>query len=173
MRIDPPAKLMPSWDLTKKEEVVKKEIYGCACCNPEFGKIFNGNKTVADLSTMNPSEVLLERNHTFRESKLDRRTFLKGSLVAAGTAALVPGLAGCTQASKEATTVFTGGTVLTVDGEFSQAEALAIRGTKSSLLAQLRKYAPLQARMRTSSTSRARLSSQDSLIRIPTSSPVR
>jgi len=109
---------------------VKKEIHGCACCSPEFGKIFNGNKRVADLSTMNPSEVFLERNHTFYKGKLDRRTFLKGSLVAAGTAAFVPGLAGCTQANKEATTVFTGGTILTVDREFSQAEALAIRGNR-------------------------------------------
>ncbi len=23
---------------------MKKEIYGCACCSPEFGNIFHGNK---------------------------------------------------------------------------------------------------------------------------------
>jgi len=42
----------------------------------------------------------------------------------------MPGLAACTRASKEAATIFTGGTILTVDGKFSQAEALAIRGNK-------------------------------------------
>jgi predicted amidohydrolase YtcJ len=79
---------------------------------------------------MNPSEITANRGQNFWRSKLDRRNFLKGSLVAAGTAVLLPGLAACTKTSKEATTVFTGGTILTVDNEFSQAEALAIRGNK-------------------------------------------
>jgi predicted amidohydrolase YtcJ len=109
---------------------VKKEIYGCACCSPEFGKLFKTNEKVTELSAMNPSEITANRGQNFWRSKLDRRNFLKGSLVAAGTAVLLPGLAACTKTSKEATTVFTGGTILTVDNEFSQAEALAIRGNK-------------------------------------------
>jgi len=107
---------------------MKKEIYGCACCSPEFGNIFNGNKIVTKLSAMNPSDVARYRNQPFWQDKLGRRTFLKGSLIAAGTTALLPGLS-LAQYSEPAT-VFTGGTILTVDKKFSQAEALAIRGNK-------------------------------------------
>ena len=109
---------------------MKKEIYGCACCSPEFGKIFNGNKKVIELSAMNPSEIAVKRGQTPWMGVLDRRTFLKGSLVAAGTSVLVTGLPGFARANKEVTTVFTGGTVLTVDSKFSQTEAIAIRGNK-------------------------------------------
>lgn len=109
---------------------MKKEIYGCACCSPEFGNIFKDNNKVTELSAMNPSEIAVDRSRYFCEGKINRRTFIKGSLVAAGTATLLPGLAGCTQARKDATTVFTGGTILTVDSKFSQAEALSIRGNK-------------------------------------------
>jgi predicted amidohydrolase YtcJ len=109
---------------------MQKEIYGCACCSPEFGKIFSANSKVAELSTVNPSAVAVTRDQDPWMDKLDRRTFIKGSLVAAGTAALLPGLTGCSKAQSEPTTVFTGGTVLTVDSRFSQAEAIAIRGNK-------------------------------------------
>ena len=109
---------------------MNKEIYGCACCSPEFGKIFNGNRKVSELSAMNPSEISVNQDQTPRMGVLDRRTFLKGSLVAAGTAVLVTGLPGFARANKEVTTVFNGGTVLTVDSKFSQAEAIAIRGNK-------------------------------------------
>jgi len=109
---------------------VKKEIYGCACCSPEFGKIFNSNNRVTELSAMKPSEVKAERIHYICENKINRRTFLKGSLAAASAAVILPGLAACTKTSKEATTVFTGGTILTVDRKFTQVEALAIRGNK-------------------------------------------
>ena len=109
---------------------MKKEIYGCACCTPEFGKIFEGNKIVGILSTMKPSEVQVERFRTIDVVKIDRRTFLKGSAVVAGSAVLLPGLTACAKTSKEAATVFTGGTILTVDKNFSKAEAFAIRGNK-------------------------------------------
>lgn len=109
---------------------MKREIYGCACCCPEFGKIFKDNRNVVELSSMSPSEVLMSRVKNSWPTKFDRRDFLKSSLVSAGTAMLLPSLAACTQTSKDATTVFTGGTVLTVDRKFSQAEALAIRGNK-------------------------------------------
>lgn len=108
---------------------MNKEVYGCACCSPEFGKIFNINKKAAELSAMKPSEIIMKMGEKRWLDKLDRRTFLKGSLVA-GTVALLPGLTGCTETQKEETIVFTGGTVLTVDSKFSQADALAIRGNK-------------------------------------------
>ena len=76
------------------DQKMAKEIYGCACCSPEFGKIFNGNKKVSELSSMNPSEISVNRDHLPWMGALDRRTFLKGSLVAAGTAvAQEPGAA--------------------------------------------------------------------------------
>jgi len=109
---------------------MKKEIYGCACCTPEFGEIFKGNKNVGELSAMKLSEVKEDRIQNIRLEKIDRRTFLKGSIVVAGSVALVPGLAACTNTSQEATTVFTGGTILTVDSKFSLAEAFVIRGNK-------------------------------------------
>ena len=109
---------------------MKKEIYGCACCSHTFGEIFKNNRKVSELSVTNPTEIVVNRGQNTWKDKLDRRSFLKGSLVAAGTAVLVPGLAGCAQTKKEATTVFTGGMVLTVDSNFSQAEAIAIRGNK-------------------------------------------
>lgn len=107
-----------------------KEIYGCACCSPEFGKIFNGNQRVAQLSAMNPSKVKVDRILPVCEHKINRRIFLKGSLFAAGAAVLLPGLSAATKTHKEATTVYVGGSILTVDSEFSQAEALAIQGNK-------------------------------------------
>jgi len=108
---------------------MKKEVYGCACCTPDFGKIFNVNEKVAELSAMNSSENIMNSGIKSWMDKLDRRTFLKGSLVA-GTVALLPGLTGCSQKPEETTTIFTKGTILTVDNKFSQAEALAIRGNK-------------------------------------------
>jgi predicted amidohydrolase YtcJ len=109
---------------------MKKEIYGCACCTPEFGEIFKGNKNVGELSAMKHFKVKEDRIQNIRLDKIDRRTFLKGSIVAAGSVALIPGLSACTKTSEELTIVFTGGTILTVDSKFSLAEAFAIRGNK-------------------------------------------
>ena len=80
---------------------MKKEIYGCACCTPEFGEIFKGNRNVGELSAMKPAEVKVDRIQNIRVEKIDRRSFLKGSIVAAGSVALVPGLAACTITSQE------------------------------------------------------------------------
>jgi predicted amidohydrolase YtcJ len=79
---------------------------------------------------MSPSELSVNQDHPVWMGVLDRRTFLKRSFVVAGTAALSPGLAGCTQTDVEAATVFTGGTVLAVDSSFSEFEAIAIRGNR-------------------------------------------
>lgn len=80
---------------------MKKEIYGCACCTPEFGEIFKGNKNVGELSAMQPSELKADRIQHICGDKIHRRTFLKGSIVAAGSLALVPGLAACTKQAKK------------------------------------------------------------------------
>jgi len=112
-----------------------KETYGCACCSPEFGKIFQGNQRVVALSTMEP----VAKQH-LRDGNLDRRRFLKGALASAGFIGLLPGQllakehahpnANEPTDKEEVTTVFSGGTILTVDPEFSEAEAIAIRGNR-------------------------------------------
>ncbi|MEM8997464.1 MAG: amidohydrolase [Acidobacteriota bacterium] len=61
---------------------------------------------------------------------LGRRDFLKGSAAAVGLA-MVPTAARPAEVKKtERTTLFRGGTILTVDADFSEAEALAVRGEK-------------------------------------------
>ena len=34
-----------------------KEVYGCACCSPEFGKIFRNNPFVAKMAAQEPAET--------------------------------------------------------------------------------------------------------------------
>ena len=69
------------------------------------------------------------QSYGFIGKKLDRRTFLKSSLVAVGTAGFLPVLSSCAQPRGQAM-VFTGGTILTVDSTFSQVDAIAILGNK-------------------------------------------
>ena len=106
---------------------MKKEIYGCSCCSPEFGTLFRSNHKVAALSAQNPSSLFSGDAWSYRSGDVDRRSFLKNVLASAGVASLWPARA---QAQGERVTVFTGGTVLTVDANFSEAQAIAIRGNK-------------------------------------------
>lgn len=117
--------------------MTKKHVYGCACCSPEFGKLFQSNRQVVELSTHETPSVATEAVDT---GDVDRRGFLKGALTAAGVIGLMPGQvfakAGVAADTKpgagapDRVTVFHGGTVLTVDEAFSEAEAIAIRGNK-------------------------------------------
>ncbi|QOL24598.1 amidohydrolase [Thalassotalea sp. LPB0316] len=106
---------------------MKKEIYRCACCSPDFGALFKTNNIVSKLSVASLSKVAATQTSQYKT--IDRRTFLKGSMVA-GTALFLPSIPSCSPVVEQQTTVFTGGTILTVDTEFSQAEAMAIRGNK-------------------------------------------
>ena len=58
---------------------------------------------------------------------MGRRDFMKAG---AATASLVTMLPGGTRAQEQTTTVFSGGTVLTVDENFAEVEAIAIRGNR-------------------------------------------
>jgi predicted amidohydrolase YtcJ len=58
---------------------------------------------------------------------ISRRAFMSGSAALTGLAASLP-TAGKAQTAPA--TIFTGGTILTVDGAFSEAEAIAIRGNR-------------------------------------------
>ena len=114
-----------------------KDVYGCACCNPDFGKIFRSNKKVSQLAASDWTLVTAPAN---RSHGIDRRGFIAGALATSGFFGLLPAGAlatgqasstANTQAEAEASTIlFTGGTVLTVDRDFSEAEAIAIRGNR-------------------------------------------
>ncbi len=60
---------------------------------------------------------------------MSRRDFMKTGAAAVGLAASLRNTAKA-QAQDQSTSVFRGGTVPTVDSEFSEAEALAVRGNQ-------------------------------------------
>ncbi|MHA6262778.1 amidohydrolase [Arenibacterium sp. CAU 1754] len=60
-------------------------------------------------------------------ASVGRRDFLKGGVATAGLVAALPEKA---SAQEQATTVFFNGSILTVDDDFSEAEAIAIRGNR-------------------------------------------
>ncbi|MBL4807506.1 MAG: amidohydrolase, partial [Rhodobacteraceae bacterium] len=102
------------------------EVHNYSRCNPGFSKMFRGNRAITELTagigrSLGSGAVLSKRVYD-----VNRRDLIKGT-VAVGLASFLP-----TRASAQGveTTVFTGGTVLTVDADFSQAEAIAIRGNK-------------------------------------------
>lgn len=101
--------------------------YGCACCSGEFGRIFHTNTSVRTLKNQSAGWTTAGHGWSYKLANLDRRDFLKAGLASAGVAGFLPT---ATWAQREAKTVFTGGTILTVDGDFSQAEAIAISGNK-------------------------------------------
>lgn len=104
---------------------MKRHVYGCACCSGYFGEFLKSNEGVKQLKSK--ASQGWSCNWGVDWSSLGRRDFLKGGTVAAGLAALPAGRA---KAQAETTTVFIGGTVLTVDADFSEAEAIAIRGER-------------------------------------------
>jgi predicted amidohydrolase YtcJ len=105
---------------------MSKHVYGCACCSADFGKLFSTNQRVRDLKEQ-VAEGGWSCNWGIDLGSLGRRDFLKGGAAIAGLAAALPSGA---KAQESSTVVFTGGTVLTVDSDFSEAEAIAIRGNR-------------------------------------------
>ena len=104
-----------------------REKYGCACCSGAFGELFTNNRSVKNLKASVEQRTASSNGWSCGFGVLGRRDVLKGGVAMAGLASLstVPALA-----QPETTTVFAGGTVLTVDAEFSEAQAIAIRGNK-------------------------------------------
>lgn len=107
---------------------MKKESYGCACCSPEFGRIFKNNRQVNALQSR-AHEGATDIASFLTPAMANRRVFIKGSMAMAGASVLLTG-SGCTGKSGAQTTVFTGGTILTVDEKFTEAEAIAITGNQ-------------------------------------------
>jgi predicted amidohydrolase YtcJ len=104
-----------------------KHVYGCACCSADFGKLFRSNDAVNDLKEKAATGEGWSCNWGFDLGNLGRREFLKGGAATASLLAMLPTQA---RAQSDTTIVFTGGTVLTVDEDFSEAEAIAIRGNR-------------------------------------------
>lgn len=97
-----------------------REFFGCVCCSGDFGLIFAGNESVVRMKEANA-----KAGSRFTAEMVNRRDLMKGGAAIAGAF----GLLSTDAAAQDApTTVFTGGTILTVDPAFSQAEAIAIRG---------------------------------------------
>lgn len=109
----------------------EKVIYGCPCCSGTFAGLFAANKAVRHLKDEAAGGKGWSCNWGIDWMALSRRDLLKTGAVAASLAALMPQEGRAQIAAQEqATTVFTNGTVLTVDADFSEAEALAVRGNR-------------------------------------------
>ena len=100
-----------------------KQLHGCACCGAEFGTIFRDNHAVKALMSPDPATAL-----PILTGIVSRRDVLKSGIATLG--ALSVASCGTHETAEAPATVFTGGTVLTVDADFSEAEAIAIRGNK-------------------------------------------
>ncbi len=102
-------------------------VHGCACCSGAFGDLFRANRHVRELASSGPGHDVAKSGWLSRPGPLSRRKFVLAGAAAAGFAGSLRSIAA---AEDSATTVFTGGTILTVDATFSNAEAMAIRGNR-------------------------------------------
>ena len=106
-----------------------KDKYGCACCSGDFHKLFAETPIVKSMKIK--AENGWACNWGIDFTGLNRRDFIKSGIATAGLAALLPGCSKSgTQESLNGVTVFTNGKVLTVDANFSEAEAISIRGSR-------------------------------------------
>jgi len=105
--------------------------YACLCCGPVITAIFQQTALAAD-KTESPEHCDHRYGGTHESTGVSRREFIRSSAAVAG--AVLAGTSGLTHDSAHAqastTRVFTGGTILTVDKNFSEARAIAIRGNK-------------------------------------------
>lgn len=124
---------------------MNRHVYGCACCSGHFGEFLKENRSVKALKEK--ASQGWSCNWGVDWTTLARRDFLRGGLLSAGLVAVPAGQA---KAQAETTTVFVGGKVLTVDADFSEAEAIAIRGERIlavGLEAEVREAAGAEARV--------------------------
>jgi len=108
---------------------MNKEKYGCACCTGGFHNVFMQNKAFKAMTDEVKNDNGWSCNWGIDFTSMGRRDFMRTGAAAVGIAATLRNTAKA-RAQAQATTVFVGGTVLTVDAEFSEAEAIAIRGNQ-------------------------------------------
>ncbi len=103
--------------------MTKHDIYGCACCSGTFSGLFQNNDAVQSLANLDPAKGL-----PIVHGLISRRDVLKSAAAVAGAAGVAGMVPTATKAQSSDVIVFTGGNILTVDEDFSEAEAVAIRG---------------------------------------------
>ncbi|WP_417686353.1 amidohydrolase [Roseibium sp.] len=104
-----------------------RDVYDCPCCSGNFGKFFAGNPAIAKLVAASAGSQTAGFSC---EAVIDRRDFVKGGAAAIGALGMLGYSGGNAKAQAAPARVYTGGTILTVDADFSEAEAIAIRGNK-------------------------------------------
>ena len=99
---------------------MKIEQPGCDCCGSAYAGLYDACMRARTVDVAGK-----QGGNGAAAMAIARRSFLAGSMLAGGLLASAPALA------REAETrVFRGGTILTVDRSFSEAEAIAIRGNR-------------------------------------------
>ena len=110
-----------------------REKYGCACCSGGFHRLVTGNRAFQSMKAEAERGRGWSCNWGIDFNRMGRRDFIKAGVAAASLTALLPGCSRTEEKSAKqepATTVFTGGKVLTVDADFSEAGAIAIRANR-------------------------------------------
>lgn len=103
------------------------DSYGCLCCNPVVAKLFNNNQSITEAAE-NAATCGCNTGGFRGGLGISRRGFVFGGAALAG--ALAGWMPAASRAQDTATRVFTGGRILTVDKDFSEAQAIAVRGNK-------------------------------------------
>jgi predicted amidohydrolase YtcJ len=110
---------------------MRADTYTCLCCSPVISAIFQHTALAAE-TTESPEHGDYGGGCARERTGVSRRDFVRNSAAVAG--AVLAGTSGLMHGSAHAqartTRVFTGGTILTVDKNFSEARAIAIRGNK-------------------------------------------
>ena len=101
--------------------------FGCPCCSGTFGKLFEVSRNVSKLKAAAESGTGWSCNWGINWTSMGRRDFMKTSAAGVGLAAVMGRGA---RAQSQSVTVFTNGNVLTVDDDFSEVEAIALRGNR-------------------------------------------
>lgn len=108
---------------------MSKQIFSCPCCsgalNGFFASVVGGGDAVRK-NLAKYHDVSAGNQHY---GSVSRRAFISSATALAAVAGVLPTTVHV-RAEEAATTLYRGGTILTVDADFSEAEAIAIRGNQ-------------------------------------------
>jgi predicted amidohydrolase YtcJ len=105
------------------------ETYTCLCCSPIVSEIFQHTPLVKKMAEQSGG-CCDSKECSHSGDGISRRAFNQGGAAFAGAALAAGFIPKSAQAQDGEIRVFRGGTILTVDKTFSEAEAIAIRGNK-------------------------------------------